>query len=105
MKKLKISILILIFANVCLFAMGNDFYDEFFYEEDDEFVLYSDEDCVAGGTDASQCSVQAGISFGGGVTVGCSVTCRGNSYACCGLKCECKPLQLTAPDPDDVWIH
>lgn len=47
------------------------------------------EHCYSGGYNATSCSIDAGISIGGGVSLGCSVTCNSKSYACCGLECKC----------------
>jgi len=46
--------------------------------------------CYAGGKGATQCSIEAGIVIAGyGISGGCSVTCGGTSFACCGLRCTC----------------
>lgn len=47
--------------------------------------------CYSGGPGASYCHVNSGVNIGDGVTGGCSVTCTAGYYACCGIKCECKP--------------
>lgn len=50
-------------------------------------ALASVEDCIAGGSGASSCSVEAGA---GGATVSCSVSCS-SGYACCSATgCYCK---------------
>lgn len=46
--------------------------------------------CHNGGPGATQCSISAGTNIVGvGVSAGCSVTCGGNTYACCSLRCIC----------------
>lgn len=45
--------------------------------------------CTAGGPGSTQCSIQAGQSIDGGVSIGCSVTCNHEFYACCGVDCKC----------------
>lgn len=46
--------------------------------------------CFSGGPGAEECSISAGIEIAGlGFSAGCSVSCRGNTYACCSLRCTC----------------
>lgn len=46
--------------------------------------------CHNGGPGATQCSISAGTNIVGvGVSAGCSVTCGGNTYACCSLRYIC----------------
>lgn len=51
--------------------------------------------CHAGRYDATSC--QIGASFHaciGGTGGGCSISCGGSTYACCGLDCKCKDRSL-----------
>lgn len=48
-------------------------------------------ECLAGGPGSNYCIVPAGVDINGGVTGGCSVTCSEGYYACCGIRCICKP--------------
>lgn len=59
--------------------------------------------CYSGGRGASSCSIQAGITIGGGISAGCSVTCLPGYYACCGLKCTCvNESEIVKPPVDPI---
>lgn len=46
--------------------------------------------CYNGGPGATSCSIDAGIEIAGwGVSGACSVSCKGEYYACCGIRCTC----------------
>lgn len=46
--------------------------------------------CHSGGPGAKDCSITAGTNIAGiGISGGCSVSCGGNTYACCSLRCTC----------------
>ena len=48
--------------------------------------------CLHGGVGAAACSIAGGIEILGYVaSVDCSVTCNSGYYACCGIRCTCKP--------------
>lgn len=57
--------------------------------------------CFAGGPNASQCSIDAGIELDAGVSYACSVTCKGDTYACCHLGCKCYPNEKEEMRPYD----
>lgn len=46
--------------------------------------------CHGGGYGAVSCSIDANLHICiGGIGGGCSVSCGGTTYACCGLSCKC----------------
>lgn len=47
--------------------------------------------CYNGGSGSLSCEIPAGIELPGGVSMGCSVSCREGYYACCGIGCVCLP--------------
>lgn len=57
-----------------------------------EVMTYNEHDgsCISGGQGAISCSVDGGISIDGiKATLGCSITCPSNYYACCSFNCSC----------------
>lgn len=49
------------------------------------------DECYNGGRGAISCTISPGTVLNdGSVSTGCSVTCGGNYYACCGRQCTCK---------------
>lgn len=74
-------VIVLMFANIVL-AFANTRPDD----GEDKVRCYN------GGQGASHCSIAAGIDvFGIGLSSDCSVDCKEGYYACCGLRCVCKP--------------
>lgn len=47
--------------------------------------------CLAGGIGATECSVGPGYKIGNEITTGCEISCYGDTYACCGIRCTCIP--------------
>jgi hypothetical protein len=46
--------------------------------------------CDSGGRGSLSCSIQAGATILGiSVSIGCSVSCSSNYYACCTMRCTC----------------
>lgn len=65
---------------------------------DIELLAYAEDDtpynpyCIEGGKGSIQCSIDAGIEIlGVGVSASCSTSCKDGYYACCGIRCTCKP--------------
>ncbi len=48
--------------------------------------------CRNGGAGSASCSIQPGEEIEGYLTQGCSVNCGPGYYACCGLRCSCRPV-------------
>lgn len=61
---------------------------------------FDDPDCWNGGFGATSCSIEAGIELGGGISGKCSVSCDSSTYACCGIRCICKPYPLRPEIPE-----
>lgn len=55
-----------------------------------------DPECRTGGRGSASCRIAPGVDIGGTRTIGCSVTCEDGYYACCGLRCTCKPESESA---------
>ena len=47
--------------------------------------------CYKGGSGHAECKIEPGIKIGDFVTMGCSVSCQEGYYACCGIRCICRP--------------
>lgn len=47
--------------------------------------------CHTGGPGKAECKIEPGIKIGDFVSGGCSVSCYDGYYACCGIRCICKP--------------
>lgn len=90
MKKSIFFLVALVMANFAICATAQGFfdydYDDFLFNEEEYAQVHH---CYTGGRGSSQCSIDAGIDFGAGASVACSVTCTEGYYACCGLTCEC----------------
>ncbi len=56
------------------------------------YVADSIGQCVSGGEKATVCSINMDVQVSGyGIGGNCSVSCFGDTYACCGYTCRCKP--------------
>lgn len=87
------SICCMVFWSICSPSKGK-LANDLFLSNVEALTSPSDEDksCIEGGIGASSCSIEAGITIlGNGVTVGCSTECQKGYYACCALRCKCKP--------------
>lgn len=60
--------------------------------------------CYNGGVGAASCSIDAGITIGGGVSAACSVSCREGYYACCSLRCRCISSDFAIPDEPEPCV-
>lgn len=47
--------------------------------------------CKTGGPGNLECKIDPGIKIGDFVSIGCGVTCMEGYYACCGVRCACRP--------------
>lgn len=47
--------------------------------------------CKTGGPGNLECKIEPGIKIGDFVSIGCGVTCTEGYYACCGVRCACRP--------------
>lgn len=73
-----------------IFQDKNKTAEEAGYESFEEIPI-DELTCYTGGKGQSECKVEPGVKIGDFVTMGCSVTCGEGYYACCGLRCVCRP--------------
>ncbi len=71
-------------------AQGTATTPETNYDDRMEIPL-KDLTCYNGGPNSTSCKIEPGIKIGDMVSIGCGVTCEEGYYACCGVRCACKP--------------
>lgn len=77
MKKTYLTVLMLAFANILVFALSAG------GGAQTNGISVA---CASGGVGSTQCSIDANVVGNG---AGCSVSCGPGYYACCGVGCYC----------------
>lgn len=93
MKKLYLIIAALIATNAVIYSIEQpDGQDTVVTVIEETVIEIQPAGCLYGGPGTSSCQISNGVDIGGGISVGCAVTCNEGYYSCCSSAgCRCVP--------------